>query len=548
MRNLSIRFFFAILISITVTSLDAQKKNSSEIITASDLESHVTFLASPLLKGRMNGEEGLEIAGLYIASQAKLLGLLPANGKSYFQPYSIIKRINHPQKTVVSVIINGKDTVNNHEAFTSLIPTGPSDFTLEGEVVFAGYGIKADKYDYNDFGNIQPEGRILLIMDRAPMKDGGNACHFEEPGWVSDMNIHMKLTTLFLTKAKAILIVTDPKSGFNSFEESNPGIAGYLNSKTSLPGDKEEIPNPFMSALPKVIFINRDLADEILKGSGHTLEDLQNEIDNSLKSKSFSISNKKLLINATTTSEEVVLHNIAGYIEGRDPVLKNEVVVFSAHYDHIGGSGTMINAGADDDASGCAALLSMAKAFRSMNKKPLRSVLFLWVSGEEIGLFGSESYTKNPLFPLEMTVANLNMDMVGRVKGIADSTDQTPMSGPNTVFVITGNQSSDLLAIAEKVDRNNPIDFDYSLSGRGHPLQLFARSDHYNFVKKDIPVLFFSTGLHTDYHTPGDVVEKLDFKKMEMVTRATFEIGLEIANRKTRIVNDNPFSTWGKKE
>ena len=548
MRNLFIRFFFALLISSTVTSLNAQKKNPSKIITASDLESHVTFLASPLLKGRMNGEEGLEIAGEYLAAQAKLLGLLPANCKSYFQPYNIIKKINHPQKTVVSVIINGKDTVNNHEAFTNLIPTGPTDFTLEGEVLFAGYGIKADKYHYNDFGNIQPEGRILLIMDRAPMKDDGKACHFEEPGWVSEMNIQIKLTTLFLTKAKAILIVNDPKSGFNSFEESNPGIAGYLNSKNSLTRDKEEIINPFMGALPKVIFINRDLADELLKGSGHTLEELQNEIDNSLKSKSFSINNKRLLINAITTSEEVVLHNIAGYIEGRDPVLKNEIVVFSAHYDHIGGSGSMINTGADDDASGCAALLSMAKAFRAMNKKPLRSVLFLWVSGEEIGLFGSESYTKNPLFPLEMTVANLNMDMIGRVKGIADSTDQTPMSGPNTVFVITGNQSSDLLSIAEKIDRKNPIDFDYSLSGRGHPLQLFARSDHYNFVKKDIPVLFFSTGLHSDYHTPGDVVEKLDFNKMEMVTRATFEIGLELANRKTRIITDNPFSTWGKKE
>ena len=352
MRNLFIRFFFALLISSTVTSLNAQKKNPSKIITASDLESHVTFLASPLLKGRMNGEEGLEIAGEYLAAQAKLLGLLPANGKSYFQPYNIIKKINHPQKTVVSVIINGKDTVNNHEAFTNLIPTGPTDFTLEGEVLFAGYGIKADKYNYNDFGNIQPEGRILLIMDRAPMKDDGKACHFEEPGWVSEMNIQIKLTTLFLTKAKAILIVNDPKSGFNSFEESNPGIAGYLNSKNSLTRDKEEIINPFMGALPKVIFINRDLADELLKGSGHTLEELQNEIDNSLKSKSFSINNKRLLINAITTSEEVVLHNIAGYIEGRDPVLKNEIVVFSAHYDHIGGSGSMINTGADDDEIG----------------------------------------------------------------------------------------------------------------------------------------------------------------------------------------------------
>jgi Zn-dependent M28 family amino/carboxypeptidase len=189
----------------------------------------------------------------------------------------------------------------------------------------------------------------------------------------------------------------------------------------------------------------------------------------------------------------------------------------------------------------------MAKAFQSMDKKPLRTVLFLWVSGEEIGLYGSESYTRDPLFPLEKTVVNLNMDMIGRVKGIADSTDQTPMTGPKTVFVITGNQSSELLSIAEEADRNSRIDFDYSLSGRGHPLQLFARSDHYNFVEKDIPVLFFTTGLHSDYHTPGDVVGKLDFNKMELITRTMFDIGLEVANRKTRPAVDNPFSTWGTK-
>ncbi|HAM09607.1 MAG TPA: hypothetical protein DCP74_04875, partial [Bacteroidales bacterium] len=256
---------------------------------------------------------------------------------------------------------------------------------------------------------------------------------------------------------------------------------------------------------------------------------------------------KKLIVNAVTTTKEVTLNNIAGYVEGRDPVLKNEVIIFSGHYDHIGGSGERINTGADDDASGCAALLSMAKAFQSMKKKPLRSILFLWVSGEEIGLYGSESYTRDPLFPLDKTVADLNMDMIGRVKGIADSTDQTPMTGPNTVFVITGNQSSELLSIADAIDRKSTIDFDYSLSGREHPLQLFSRSDHYNFVEKDIPVLFFSTGLHSDYHTPGDVIEKLDFKKMEMVTRTMFDIGLEVASRKTRLVVDNPYSTWGTK-
>jgi Zn-dependent M28 family amino/carboxypeptidase len=212
--------------------------------------------------------------------------------------------------------------------------------------------------------------------------------------------------------------------------------------------------------------------------------------------------------------------------------------------DHIGAEGGKINSGADDDASGCSALLEMAEAFQGLKKKPLRSIFFLWVSGEEIGLFGSQSYVNNPLFPLDKTVADLNMDMIGRVKGVADTSKQNPMSGPNSVFVITDNQSKELISIADEVAKKTKLTLDYSLSGRNHPLMLFARSDHYNFVQKDIPILFFTTGLHTDYHTPGDVIEKIDFKKMELVTKTMYEIGYQVANRKTRIIVDNPFSKW----
>lgn len=537
----------AIFISLLTISVSAQKNSSSLTITASDLESHVSFLASPLLEGRKNGEEGLEIAARYLVSQVKLTGLKPANGDSFYQPYTLRRKVTDYDKSEIQVISNGKDTLSSHEAFVSLIPTGPSEFTIEGEIVFAGYGIKADKYNYNDFENIKTEGKILLVMDRAPMEEDGKTSHFEEAGWTSEMNFQLKLSTLILTKPKAILIVLDPKSGFESFEESNPGIAGYLDSELSIKGDKEKMPNPFMASMPKVLFIHKNLADQILSGSGHTLSELQKEIDNSLKSSSFEIPDKKLFIDSKTSGKEITLNNVAGYVEGSDPVLKNEIVVFSGHYDHIGGTGSKVNPGADDDASGCSALLEMAEAFQSLKKKPARTILFLWVSGEEIGLFGSESYTRAPLFPLEKTVANLNMDMIGRVKGVADSTDQTPMTGSNTVFVITGNQSKELVAIADEIDKKSRIDFDYSLSGRGHPLQLFSRSDHYNFVEKDIPVLFFTTGLHSDYHTPGDVVEKLDFSKMELVTRTMYEIGLEVANRKTRPVVDNPFSSWGTK-
>jgi len=167
---------------------------------------------------------------------------------------------------------------------------------------------------------------------------------------------------------------------------------------------------------------------------------------------------------------------VAAIVEGSDPVLKNEYVIISGHVDHIGGSGEIINTGADDDASGCAALLSMAEAFQSLEKKPLRSILFLWVSGEEIGLYGSQYYINNPLVPLENTIADLNMDMIGRVKGVADTTDKTPMTGPDGVFVITGNQSKELIAIADEADQETILDLDYSLSGRNHPLQLFSRA------------------------------------------------------------------------
>jgi len=547
MKRKLISLILLILISSATGPAYSQKAvNPVYQITAADLESYVTFLASPLLKGRENGEPGLEIAAQYIASQAKLLGLRPANGKSYFQPYTVNKKTIDKERTKVQIISPGKDTITIKESFYNLYPTEPADFAIEGEVVFAGYGIRSEKYKYNDLDNINAEDRILLVMDRAPISADTKKSLFEEPEWSTEKSYQLKIGSLINLRPKAILIVTDPKSGFRSFEESYPALVDYIRAKVTLAGEKEEKPNPLMALIPKIILIDRALADALLIGSGHTLEELQNTIDATLKPNSFTIPGKKIKINEVTQSQENVLRNVAAYIEGSDPVLKNEVVVFSGHYDHIGASGNAINPGADDDASGCAALLSMAEAFQNLNKKPLRSVLFLWVSGEEIGLYGSESYVNAPLFPLGKTIADLNMDMIGRVKETADSTRDTPMSGPNSVFVITDSQSKDLREIADAVDKKSTLNFDYSLSGRDHPLQLFARSDHFNFVTKDIPVLFFSTGIHTDYHTPGDVVEKLDFQKMELVTRTMFEIGLTIANRKARLIVDNPYSSWGK--
>ncbi|HOU02403.1 MAG TPA: M28 family peptidase [Bacteroidales bacterium] len=542
--NYTIKYLIStIILLLLLESLSAQKKISgSDVITSADLESYVSFLASPLLKGRKNSEPGLEIAQQYIISQAKILGLKPANGTSYLQPYSVVNFLIDNEKSMIQVIPEGNVPVTIQKPIYQIVPTGPSDFTLEGDVVFAGYGLKQERSEYDDFAGINPEGKILLVMLGSPPARDGKGYLLEDYDPSSFISIQLKLTALLFSRAKAIIIVPDPKSGYSSLEEKFTGISGELNSSKSLKGEKPRIlqlPN-----MPKMLFVHREVADELLKGTGYTLEGLQNKIDSEIKPFSFNIKNKKLKITEVTKTEEVTLNNVAALIEGSDPLLKNEYVVYSAHADHIGESARGINTGADDDASGCAALLSIAEAFQSLEKKPLRSILFLWVSGEEIGLFGSKYYSNNPLVPLDKTVADLNVDMIGRVKGVADTSDQNPMSGPKEVFVITDDQSKELRSIAESVDASSVLDFNYELSGTNHPLQLFSRSDHYNFVVKDIPVLFFSTGLHTDYHTPRDITEKIDFSKMELIARTMYEIGYNVANRKTRIVVDNPFSSW----
>lgn len=530
-----------ILITIIPVNTRGQKKDPGpEVITSEDLQAYVSFLSSPLLKGRGNGEAGLEIAQQYIISQAKLLGLKPANNNSFLQPYSMVITTIDQEKSSIEVICGDKTVSLKYPVF-QLLPVGPSDFTVEGEVVFAGYGLRTDTYKYNDFSGLKIEDKIILIMSGAPTDEKGKYL-FEGTPWASFMSIQVKLSSLLFTKAKTIIIVCDPKSGHNSLEEQYPGYAGELSFARTLKGEKSPVFQ--LPGMPKILFVHRAVADELLKDTGYSLDGLQKKIDSELKPQSFEITGKKIRLTEVSRTDETEYYNVAAYIEGIDPVLKNEYVIFSGHADHIGGTGNRINSGADDNASGCASLLSIAEAFQSLEKKPLRSILFLWLSGEELGLYGSKSYVNNPLRPLEETVVDLNMDMIGRDKEAADSTEETPMTGPTGVFVITDNQSSELRSIIEEIDRKTILDFDYSLSGKDHPLHLFVRSDHYNFVKKDIPAVFFTTGLHSDYHTSGDVVGKIDFEKLELVTEAMYEIGLTVANSRTRLVVDNPFSKW----
>ncbi len=288
-----------------------------------------------------------------------------------------------------------------------------------------------------------------------------------------------------------------------------------------------------------IVLANAELANAILKETGKTLEEIQQEINDSGKPNSFELENITAEIQLAKKAETIFGENIIAIVEGSDPVLKNECVILTAHYDHVGMTRNgEINNGADDNGSGTVALLEIAEAFTKMKKKPRRSIVFAWVTAEEKGLIGSGYYTQNPVFPLEKTVVNINLDMVGRSAekepGKVENIEKS-LAGPNGIYIISGRQSLELMAISNKICRDLNLVPSDVLSD-----EFMNGSDHYNFNKNGVPVLGVTTGLHEDYHKPSDDFDKIDYHKMKRIADYTFLVTYEIANRKKRIVVDNP--------
>ena len=222
--------------------------------------------------------------------------------------------------------------------------------------------------------------------------------------------------------------------------------------------------------------------------------------------------------------------NVLGFIEGSD--LKEELIIITAHYDHLGKHDSLIFNGADDDASGVAGAMEIAEAFmlaKKDGKGPRRSILIMPVSGEEKGLLGSKYYTDNPVYPLKNTIANLNIDMIGRL-------DDWHSTG-NYVYLIGSDRLSyDLHNINEEVNNKyTKLDLDYKYNDEEDPNRYYYRSDHYNFAKNNIPVIFYFNGVHEDYHRPSDTIEKLDFSKIKTISKLVFLTAWELANREEKI-------------
>jgi Zn-dependent M28 family amino/carboxypeptidase len=297
-----------------------------------------------------------------------------------------------------------------------------------------------------------------------------------------------------------------------------------------------------------IVLIHRTVADQLLSGSGLSLEELQLEIDQNLAPRSFALEGCSVKVQLEMQTKDIEVSNVFGMIEGSDPLMKEEVVIYLAHFDHIGtdGAGGVYN-GADDNASGTVALIEIAEAFMKEKKRPKRSVGFLWVSAEEIGLYGSQYFADHPLVPMENTAAVINLDMVARTKTPEDAASTRSgltIVGGDSVKVIGAMQSKVLMDINEKTLQEMNLVGNYTYNDLNHSERYFYRSDHISFARKDVPVLFYSTGTHRDYHMTSDEEERLDYDKFLRMTRFSYQVGFNVASYPKPIEVDNPMSGW----
>ena len=282
-------------------------------------------------------------------------------------------------------------------------------------------------------------------------------------------------------------------------------------------------------------FISTDMARAIMGDRYKKVIKARKKIQKRGKAKNISLP-AKLILNQGKDERKLIGRNVLGYIEGSDPELKKEIVVVSAHYDHLGKQGPVIYNGADDNGSGTTTVLEVAEAIATAKRNgegPKRSVLVLLMTGEEKGLLGSKYYAERPIFPLANTIADVNVDMVGRV-------DDRYKDTPNYIYVIGSDRlSSELHEINEQMNEQyTNLKLDYTYNAEDDPNRYYYRSDHYNFAEKGIPAIFYFNGTHDDYHRPSDTVEKINFEKMEKIGRLVFHTVWELANRAERIKVD----------
>jgi hypothetical protein len=520
-------FFFSILILFAFSLISVAQKKGLISINQNDLKSYMTFFASDEMAGRETGTVVNDAAAMYIKTNLMRLGLKPAPGaEDYFQKMPLVSTKIDEKNSLLNINNNQGEVIFSSDSLITLIrPSANMDFT--GKLVFAGYGYADKTTGYNDMTGVDIKDKIVLVMTRSPetVKSESGQVTFDNALEVP------KISSIIGSGAKVVLLVYDP---MNSFREAYS--SGLVNMT---PSDVITFKNQTEYSPPaQLSFITQYAANALLRSTGSSLKQMQDKIRSSGKPVSTELQDITVTVKTSLEKKEFSGSNVIGIVEGSDPVLKNECIIYTAHFDHVGiNENGEINNGADDDASGSMALLEVAEAFMKLKKKPLRTIVFDWVNGEEKGLLGSQYYTMNPVIPLEKTLVDINLDMVGRSKMPADTGKfygyNMDITQSGEIYAYTGHESSELINIMKVSAKESGI----NVRDMGKDLP-FGSSDHVPFMENGIPALLFHSGIHVDLHGPGDDVSKIDFDKMERVSKMVFLIGYKVANQRQRIVID----------
>jgi hypothetical protein len=470
-------------------------------ITVNDLSEHLHVLASDALRGRETGDSGQKMAAAYIGHYFSKTGLEPivlsVSGPSFFQKFDLLRM----QQGEARILI--KDRV--YENFSDFVYAGITG--LESEVksrlLFTGNGHE------NTYKTVDVKGKNVLIYH--------NGDHTER---------NKKAMIAAYYGAKHIFII---QAGEAADFSRNINMYKRIMSNSRL-----TITPPEDLGEQDYFLISPEIGAEILGIQVDQLEEFARITETGKSKEILKTGSEEITFFAERQMVKIETENVLGFIEGSDK--KDEYIIITAHYDHIGMDGQDVFNGADDNGSGTVAIMEMAEAFALAKKNghgPRRSVLFMALTGEEKGLLGSNYYVANPALPLDKTITNLNIDMIGRI-------DDGHLDNPEYVYLIGSDKLSiKLHDVSERVNSTySQLELDYTYNADNDPNRFYYRSDHYNFAKNNIPIIFYFNGVHGDYHQTTDTTDKIAFEILEKRTRLIFHTAWEIANMEESISVD----------
>lgn len=504
--------------------LAAVPSGPTQAINPSELKLHLEFLASQEFGGRYTLSPTFKVAARYIATRLENYGYKPAgdNG-SYFQTFDLIKSRTDAEKSSMTLTVKGEAMPLKYGEFAN---ASGSDGSAEGNLVFAGYGLSAPDQKHDDYAGLDVKGKIVVIVSGTPKNIDPSLLKDEQEGaWAAELH-----------GATGVIVIPSPRY--------LRAMASPTYLETSLRYELVRLAKGAGSKIP-MVRLHKTVAEKLLAQMNTTVDQINAKATAKEEIKPQALEGSANFTVATFKTT-VPSQNVVATLEGTDPKLKDEYVCISAHYDHINATAQgQINPGADDDGSGTSSLLNIAKVFTM--QRPKRSLFIIFHAGEELGLLGSE-YNADiaPAIPLAKIVTDLNIDMIGRSKKAGDTSKANEqLTDANTIYAVGANRISNELHNIHEATNNQyqHLKLDYLLNDPKHPDRIYFRSDHWNYAKHGVPVIFWFDGQHEDYHKPTDTVDKIDWEKMTKVARLIYGTAWRVANLNHRLKIDNPSAT-----